>query len=653
MADSGDIDGLHSCSVGGADRLDAEGEIAVARLAMDSGELAHAAAHLANAIATLPTLPEAHEALGELAARAGGADEALALFPMERPYIGAVAARANLLAACGRWDQAVRLLAEVVATEPGRPWSEVAWLSRADLAELVDPKVLAQAVGRIVGSGLPDPFPEVLCTSLRPFYAAVRSVTAAHPRQAMLLSMASGLARRYGDHEESIAWARAAVAVEPSHMGAVMLGYALRAAGRPDEAIAVWTDELSRDPADLSLHVDVAELYAATGRPELGLPWAEKAVAADASDPLVVPALFGIRFSVDQDPAHLLALADHLREHPDHGYASTVLAQHSSGRPWLAGVSPAREATTNALRQFLRSPDIGPDHRLSVVTSAVEAPSSALTLLQAFPNAELEFRSIPRPDPRQPLSPVTTRIWRYRGSVAEPAVPAPSAQAQEAVRAVAEYAWPSLPAAYDHAVRLATVPPADLLGVLAHPPLPREDDQGRVLAANAPDLWVRAVQTFACLGIAHHGTDGPWPESERRQILTDLLMGPEDWVTEAAGLALVAVAWSDPATREDVGHLLVERLLGAAKAFETRPVEVLPTLCALVAACPWLDTTFLDLAATVADAVRRSEEQPESSANPANPEEPEEPEEPEASEAPVPRESEVPKRWSLFRRSRR
>lgn len=608
MADSEDLDDVHSCSVGGAERLDAEGEIAVARLAMDGGDLAHAATHLGNAIATAPQLPEVHEALGELAGRAGGAEAALALYPMTRPSIGAAAARANLLAACGRWDQAVRLLAEVVATEPGRPWSEVAWLSRPDLPALVTPEVVAESIGRIVGAGLPDPFPEVLRTALRPFYDVVRAVTGAHPANAVLLSLASGLARRYEDHQESIAWARAAVAAEPTHMSHVMLGYALRAAGRTDEAIAVWTAELARDPGDLSLHVDVAELYAATGRPELGLPWAERAAAADRDDPLVVPALYGIRFAVDQDPAHLVALVDHLREHPDHDYATTVLAQHSAGLPWLAGVTPAREATANVLRRFVRSPEALAGHALSVVISAVEAPSCVLTLRRHFPAADVEFRSIPEPDPRQPLHAVTTQVWRYRGTVAEPAVPAPSVEASEAVRSVAEHAWPTLPAAYDRAVRLAALPIADLLGVLVHPPLPREDELGRTLAATAPDLWVRAVQSFACLGIAHHGTDTPWPESERRQVLADLLAGPEDWVTEAAGLALLAVAWSEPATRGDVGRLLTARLALAAQASRSRPVEVLPTLCALVLACPWLEARDHELARLAAEAVRRRDE---------------------------------------------
>jgi tetratricopeptide (TPR) repeat protein len=611
MADTGDLDDLHSCTVGGEEKLNAEGEIAVARLAMDGGDLPHAATHVGNALADAPQLPEAHEALAELAAHAGGPEAALALYPMERPYIGAATARAHLLAAAARWDEAVRLLAEIIRTEPGRHWSHVAWLSRADLGRLVTPEAAAHAISRIVGSGLPDPFPEVLRTSLRPFYAAVRTVLAGHSGHPLLLSMTSGLARRYGDHEDAIAWARSAAELDPSHMSAVMLGYALRAAGRADEAITVWERELSRDPSDLSLHVDVAELYAATGRPELGLPWAERAVAADPDDPLVVPALLGIRFSVDGEQAHLLALADHLREHPEHSYAAAVLERHSDGLPWLSRVGGAREATINAMHQFLESPDSKSHHEIEMVTSGVEAPSAVVTLLQSFPNAQVSFQSVPEPDPREPLCPVRTRVWRYEGFVARPAVAAPSAQAQSAVQAVAEVRWPTLPAAYDHAVRLAVLPIDELLGVLVHPPKPREDEQGRYLAAHLPELWIRAVQVFACLGIAHHGTDAPWPESERRQILHDLLMGPEDWVTEAAGTALLAIAWSDPSTREDIGRLLVERMLAACEAYRSRPVEVLPTLCALVRSCPWLDDRFRSLAADFLEIVRRDDELPE------------------------------------------
>src|SRR4051812_49171072 len=79
-------------------KLVAEGELAMARLALDSGDLSHAARHISYALATAPTLPEAHETLAQLAARAG--TDVLELFPVDRPaYVGAAVAHAHLVAA--------------------------------------------------------------------------------------------------------------------------------------------------------------------------------------------------------------------------------------------------------------------------------------------------------------------------------------------------------------------------------------------------------------------------------------------------------------------------------------------------------------------------------------------------------------------------
>src|SRR5690242_2527727 len=78
-------------------RLSAEGELAMMRLALDDGEIEHAARHLAGAMGYQPDLPEAHEALAGLVAKLGAG--ALDLFPVDGDvYIGTVAARAHVLA---------------------------------------------------------------------------------------------------------------------------------------------------------------------------------------------------------------------------------------------------------------------------------------------------------------------------------------------------------------------------------------------------------------------------------------------------------------------------------------------------------------------------------------------------------------------------
>ncbi|WP_435135397.1 hypothetical protein [Actinacidiphila sp. bgisy144] len=589
---------------GGEERLAAEGEVALARLVMDGGGLAHAADHLGNAFAADPRLPEAHEALTELARHAGGPAAALELFPADRPFVGAAVCRAHLLAACGEWGEALLLIAKAIRARHDRPWSHVAWLTQDALPGRLSPDQVTQALAHMV-TALPDPLDAAGREAVRPFHELVAAVVARHPGDARLAAIGSALARRVGDTGQAVRWAAQAHRLQPDHIPSIMLGYALRAAGRPDDALRVWCAEIARDASDVSLMVDIAELYASTGRAAQGLPWAERAAAAGPDDPQTAPALLGVRYAADRDPAHLLALADLLRTRPEHSYAATVLARHSEGQPWLGAVADATEATVDVLHQLLRSSDAegARTRQVRLASSAVEPPSAVLAFLMSFPYGEVVQRAAGEPDPREPVGAVGRTLWAYDGLVARPAVPAPSAEAARLVRDTAVVSWPHIPAAYDHGVRLSGLPLADLLGVMVHPPEPREDAQGRRLRAYRPELWVRAVQTSACLGLAHHRADEPWPGSERRSVLLDLLGGPEDWLAEAAAFAMVATAWVDPAVREDVGLRVTERMLAAAKAHRTREVTVLGSLCRLVLLCPWLDPTYTDLARDLLTAI--------------------------------------------------
>jgi hypothetical protein len=104
-------------------RRSADRDLEEARAALDRGEMDHAADHLAGAIAYAPTLPETHELLSRLAARADGA---LELFPLEpHAFVGTVVARAHLLAAAGRPEEGLPLLAAATGHAPGTDWADV------------------------------------------------------------------------------------------------------------------------------------------------------------------------------------------------------------------------------------------------------------------------------------------------------------------------------------------------------------------------------------------------------------------------------------------------------------------------------------------------------------------------------------------------
>jgi hypothetical protein len=141
----------------GDPQLSAEGELALARLALNEGDLRHAAEHLAGAVVHAPTLPEVHEVLTQLAARTDGG---LDLFPVDHhPFIGVVVARAHLLAAAGRPGSALELLAAATAHARTVDWAGVPWVTAPDLPGRLDPEQITRILMQIC-AGVPDPVPE-------------------------------------------------------------------------------------------------------------------------------------------------------------------------------------------------------------------------------------------------------------------------------------------------------------------------------------------------------------------------------------------------------------------------------------------------------------------------------------------------------------
>lgn len=591
--------------------LSAEGELALARLALDEGDLMHAAGHLAGALAYAPTLPEVHELLARLAAST--ADGGLSLFPLDRhPFIGTVVARAHLLAATGRPADGLELLAAATAHAPAADWAGVAWVSEPELPARLDPERLTRVLMQVCAAA-PDPVPEPARPPFQSWLKLARHAVSAHPGHGLLLGAASALARRLGAAQTAVDWASRGVAALPAKLTEVWLGYAYRSAGRTEEALAALRRAIEHDPDDLSVYADIAGTLGDHGRLDEALAWVDRALARNDTFDCAVHTGHRLRYLRDGDLAHLVALADFQREHRDDSHEHTDLAECCHDQPWLGRLPAARETVIAALRRAAAADtDQTPE---PIQLEALEPPSAMRTLAEARPELTVSFPGLPErhpadrpgngaapiaadpaatadglgvPDPRQPRRESARSLWRYEGTRAVPVPAPPSEAAVERIRRLAQPAWAHPPAAYDRAVDLATVSPDDLLGLLVHPPAPTTP-LGRALAGNDPSLWVRSVQVWACLGLLHHRTDEPWPGSTRRRILLDLVWGVEDWVTEMALFALVTAAWVDPAARADVAATVAERLSDAVAVAERRPVTIARSLAHLALATPGAD----------------------------------------------------------------
>ena len=94
------------------------------------------------------------------------------------------------------------------------------------------------------------------------------------------------------------------------------------------------------------------------------------------------------------------------------------------------------------------------------------------------------------------------------------------------------------------------------------------------------------MQPWVCLAILRHNEDEPWATSSRRQVLTDLALGVEDWVADAALFALVTAAYREPAVRPEIGGLVRARLDAAVAASKTRVVTIEESLAQLMLITP-------------------------------------------------------------------
>jgi tetratricopeptide (TPR) repeat protein len=505
-------------------RRSADRDLEQARAAIERGEMHHAADHLAGAIAHAPTLPETHELLSRLAARADGA---LELFPLEQhSFVGTVVARAHLLAAAGRPEDGLPLLAAASGHTPGVDWAGVPWVSDPELGVRMEPDLLARIVMQLCTS-VGDPAPESGRIALRPYLTVARHAIEAHPGHPLLLGAASALARRVGETALAVEWAERGVRQRPSKLAEIWLGYAYRSAGRVPEALVALRRAVTHDPDDLSVYADIAGTLADIGRLDDALDWVDRALAKDPEFDCAVHTAHRLRYRADGELSHLVELADFARDHPDDTHEHTDLADCCAGTPWL-----------------------------SRIPTTADAP----------------------PDPRR-RPPTTSR---------------PSATAIERLLRVTEPGWAHPPAAYDAALELVLVEPAELLALVAHPPA--------APSGQHPVHWARRAQVWACLGLLHHGTDEPWMRSTRRRTLVELAVAGEDRITEAAIFALVTYAWTDPDARSDVAALVAGRLMGVAGPGRPDRAAIAWSVAQLALATPDLCTETRDLAASIVQA---------------------------------------------------
>ncbi|HKE99359.1 MAG TPA: tetratricopeptide repeat protein [Actinomycetes bacterium] len=545
--------------------VNASHELAVADDALARGDLAEALRHLGAALCREPLSAELRARLARLAATDPGG--VLALLPQrsgEAMPAEQGAVRAAVLAARGDVGEALRLAFGVVLALPGVPFAALArqWVASPHAAARVDPAMIAAFASTWIshyGDDLDDR-PSVR-ESFEPLVDVCDAVLTVNP-DPRALTAASGLARRLGRVDRAIAWSRSALGREPNQWTALMLAYALEEGGQPALAEEAYRRAVGYAPDDELIRLDLAELLCRTGRLEEGLAELDRILAAEPEHPRALPVALGWRWQADGDPAHVAALIGYLERHPERRYGRRLADRLAAQLPWVCSIP---EPTDPIVRGMRIAVDRGTE-LVNVASTQVESPSALLALALFTGNglgAGVSVGEVLLPDPREPRRPVRHLVWRYEGARPVPAVPPPRQAAALAAGELAGGRW--FPPWYrlDRAVALCAAcrpdPVPDLLGLLVHPPPPRQP------VAEVPPVWrwIRRVQALACMGLAQLGPG--WDDTPRREVLLDLADGPEDWTVEAALAALAWIAGTTPAALPEIRHLFTQRVVELAE----------------------------------------------------------------------------------------
>lgn len=583
----------------GDTELELEGELALARGLIASGEYSHGAKHAAGCLAMDPGHPEVvallddlHRQLGELAPDVVEED------PEKGLWTGEAALRAWMLRANGRTGEATVMMVQVMAADVAGPWAGLlrSWVESDPDFPLPVPAMMTgcAAVIDLLLHRTPD---EAESRAVADFTVVLERSLAQHPDHGWLRSSASGVARRAGREADAVRWAEDGDRLEQTMLSACMLGYARRSAGDEQGAAAAFALASEREPKDPSPRLDAADSFANLEQWDSAAAWSSSAWRLDPDLATAAARAEYWGWKASGDPRHVLRLVDWVLQRcprPDDelvaplGDALSFVGRAHDELPWVVYIPVPSNAALNIARQIA---DQDPESRptgggLRMSSTMPEAPSALLALehvVDGTVEVITEGMEVPEPDPRLPRRDVAVCSWRLDGDRLVPGVPAPTSRALAAMHLTPTWLYTIAHARRDADQLVATqqLTADDLVALATHPqPGPSEVE---------PWQWLRRWQVVCCYALGALGAF---------DVLTDLADGPEDWLSDAALAGLVELARRQPGRRADVLHFALEHLNESTDRLAALDLPHFGSECDLF-------TTIPEVPADIADTARK------------------------------------------------
>ncbi|MBP0019748.1 MAG: tetratricopeptide repeat protein [Cyanobacteria bacterium SBLK] len=521
--------------------LTPEDNVKSARRALAQGQLSRAIFHLSSALSTEPQNPNWLDLLHQIIETA---EDPFQLVPLKQDvYFALLAVRAYILAYRSHYNEAIYWLARVlqILDEPiYLPWISD-WFSRPDAAIALTPETrtlfLQALLAKFPGDRIDNPSIREDVERITFVLSQLRQIV---PDDEMLAFSHIALLRKLGHLEEALELAQNNCEMLPCWKTAVSLALVYRTLGDSDRAIDAYENALKFDSEEISVLLDMADLFCDTGRFEEGIDYYQKVLDREPEHPWAKPYFLYYQFFQQSDFLWKDRLQEYVSQYQDNITAAQLL-NHLEVllSPYLGYLPNPSDATINILHTFEKNPEQGPLETLTL--TALESPSSHWVLqsyLQEKFNLEtisVEIIELQTPDPRLPRTEVNYLLWHYQGIDPYPNIPPPLAEVAEAIAALAAQPY-NLNLWVQRAREIASSWGKEhldsFLGIMVHPPQnPREIPLW---------TWLHRIQVASALAIAY--LDTGWQNSLRKKVLFDLARGPMDWTNEAAIIALMQLA---------------------------------------------------------------------------------------------------------------
>ncbi|WP_329043287.1 tetratricopeptide repeat protein [Streptomyces sp. NBC_00178] len=297
---------------------------------------------LAGATAPAPAVPEPYEALAELwRDRRSEIEQGLA----GDGSLTSVLAQAYFQFLDGDMDDAVMSLGSVTGARPEVAWGTAPWFSDARLLDSVSAEALAEACLRTLDYGQNLDTDEMR-ERFTPWFRAIDRVSGRSPVPESLAAMAR-LPRACGRHELAFTLCDRADAVERVMWTAVARASTWRAMGDLDQAAAAFESALALDPANWSVHLDLADLRADQGDYAAAADLAERGLRHEPREVTLRAAAAAYRTRLSGSPDDLRTLITLAPQLANPSYRK-LLIDRACAAPGLPGELVAEAARAGA-----------------------------------------------------------------------------------------------------------------------------------------------------------------------------------------------------------------------------------------------------------------------------------------------------------------